>query len=343
MKLKILNENQINIAVKELKNGGVVVFPTETVFGLGANALNPKAVEKIFKVKGRPSDNPLIVHVNNIEMANKVAFVNKTAEKLFKKFSPGPLTLILKKRSIVPNITSANLNTVAVRIPNNKIALKLIELSNLPIAAPSANLSGKPSPTKIEHIINDLGNKINYALNGEISIGVESTVLDLTEKTPKILRYGSITYEDLMEVINLEPITVKVDNKNKNNKEKEIIKVAKSPGMKYTHYSPDTPLILATGTNEEIINKINNKINDLNYNEICIITTIENKNKYPNNIKKIIIGSRNNLKEISKNLYNVLREIDKHNVKIALIEGFNKKGLGLAIMDKLEKASKEII
>ncbi|UXM85036.1 L-threonylcarbamoyladenylate synthase [Methanococcus aeolicus] len=341
MKLKILNKNEIEIAANAIKDGDLVAFPTETVYGLGADALNPDAVEKIFKVKGRPIDNPLIIHVNNLEMANKIAHITENAKILLSKFSPGPLTIILKKKEVVPAITCANLDTVAVRIPNNKIALELIEKANTPIAAPSANLSGKPSPTNIQHIIDDLGDKINYAIEGETTIGVESTVLDLTEKKPKILRYGGITYEDLKKVIDIELIEI-------NKQGKKIIKTVKSPGMKYTHYSPDAPLIMATGNIEEITGKINDLIKE--YTEkgeknenVGIIITEETKDKYPANIKKIVLGSRSDLKTISKNLFNSLREMDKNGVSIIFIEGFEKKGLGLAIMDRLEKASSKII
>jgi L-threonylcarbamoyladenylate synthase len=341
MKLKILNNNEIEIAANAIKNGDLVAFPTETVYGLGADALNPDAVKKIFEVKGRPSDNPLIIHVNNLEMLNKIAHITENAKILLNKFAPGPLTIILKKKDIVPAITCANLDTVAVRIPNNKIALELIEKANTPLAAPSANLSGAPSPTKIQHIIDDLGDKIKYAIEGEITIGVESTVLDLTEKKPKILRYGEITFEDLKKVMDIEPIEI-----TKNGK--KTIKTVKSPGMKYTHYSPDAPLILATGTIEEITNKINDLIKEHNEkgekNEnMGIIITEETKDKYPANIKKIILGSRDNLKTISKNLFDSLREMDKRGASIIFIEGFDKKGLGLAIMDRLEKASDKII
>lgn len=331
--MRILNAHEIDIASEAIKKGELVAFPTETVYGLGGDALNISAIQKIFEVKGRPIDNPLIVHINSLDMLEHVVYITEDAELLIERFWPGPLTLILKKKDIVPGITCANLDTIAVRMPNHDIALKLIKKAGVPIAAPSANLSGKPSPTSISHVMEDLNDKINYAIDGKVNIGVESTVVDLTEEKPLILRHGGITFEELKEIVDIEIFTTR------------DMKKVKSPGMKYRHYAPNTPLVLATGKLNDMVFKINKLIEEYNKigENVGIIATHETIHRYPNNIKKRSIGTRDNLYQVSKNLFNILREMDKENLDVIIIESFEKKGLGFAIMERLEKASVSMI
>lgn len=222
----------IEEAAQVIKNGGIVAFPTETVYGLGANALNENSVKKIFVAKGRPQDNPLIVHVSSKDVSGLVKKVPEVAEKLINKFWPGPLTIILEKKDIIPNVTSANLNTIGIRMPNSEIALKLIELSEKPIAAPSANISGRPSPTEVERCVEDLNGRVEYIIGGESSdIGVESTIIDCTVNPPMILRPGGITLEMLREIDS----NIDIDEALKS-KPNENLK-PKAPGMKYRHLS----------------------------------------------------------------------------------------------------------
>ncbi len=227
--------NKIKLAATVIRNGGLVAFPTETVYGLGANALDDEAVQKIFIAKNRPIDNPVIVHIANIDdlymLAEKIP---EEALKLASRFWPGPLTLLLKKSELVPDITTANLDTVAIRMPNHPIALALIKESEVPIAAPSANLSGRPSPTTAEHVIRDLNGKIDVIIDGgDVTFGVESTVLDLTSEPPYILRPGPVTIEEIKTVIK----NVEVHPVAKAEKPIETV-IAKSPGVKYRHYAP---------------------------------------------------------------------------------------------------------
>ncbi|MEG0229983.1 MAG: L-threonylcarbamoyladenylate synthase, partial [Oscillospiraceae bacterium] len=238
--LKDTDDNATKKAAELLKQGDIVGIPTETVYGLAANALDPKAVEKIFIAKGRPADNPLIVHVNNIEMIkNLVDEIPLKAISLFEKFSPGPLTIILKKSDIIPNIVSANLKTVAIRIPLHAGARKIIEKTNLPLAAPSANTSGKPSPTSANTVFDDMNGKIPLIIDGGIcDVGVESTVISLAEKEPLLLRPGFITQNDIEKVIGKIKLSTGVLSQINDNT--KVI----SPGMKYKHYSPQCDVII---------------------------------------------------------------------------------------------------
>ena len=235
-----------------IRNGGTVAFPTETVYGLGANALDEEAVKKIFIAKGRPQDNPLIVHVCSKDISELVKEVPEIAQRMIDKFWPGPLTIILEKNDIIPNMTSANLNTVGIRMPSSEIALKLIELSKRPIAAPSANISGRPSPTEVERCVEDLSGKVNYIIGGESSdIGVESTIIDCTVNPPLVLRPGGITLEMLKEIDS----NIEIDSALKS-KPTENFK-PKAPGMKYRHYAPKAHLKIIKGKNEKTIEIIN--------------------------------------------------------------------------------------
>ena len=294
----------IEEAGKVIRNGGTVAFPTETVYGLGANALDDEAVRKIFIAKGRPQDNPLIIHVSTKEISELVKDVPEVAQKIIDKFWPGPLTVILEKKDIIPNVTSANLNTIGIRMPNSEIALKLIELAERPIAAPSANISGRPSPTEVERCVEDLNGRVDYIIGGESSdIGVESTIVDCTVNPPLVLRPGGITLEMLKE-INPE---IELDKALKSKPNDDF--KPKAPGMKYKHYAPNAHLKIIKGKNEKTIEIINEIVE--NYiekgNDVAILTTNENLNKF-NNGKVISLGSENDLKEIAKNLFETLRK-----------------------------------
>lgn len=342
MKTKVAIINDINKDIKfieeageVIKKGGIVAFPTETVYGLGANALDDEAVKKIFIAKGRPQDNPLIIHVSTKEISGLVKNVPKVAQKMIDKFWPGPLTIIFEKKEIIPNTTSANLNTIGIRMPSSEIALKLIELSGRPIAAPSANISGKPSPTEVGRCIEDLNGKVDYIIGGKSSdIGVESTILDCTVNPPLVLRPGGITVEMLKE-INPE---IELDKALKSKPTDDF--KPKAPGMKYKHYAPNAHLKIIKGKNEKTIEIINEIVE--NYiekgNDVAILTTNENLNKF-NNGKVISLGSENDLKEIAKNLFEALRKCDDLGVQYILCQGFEENGVGLAIMNRLNKAA----
>ena len=325
----------IEEAGKVIRNGGTVAFPTETVYGLGANALDDEAVKKIFIAKGRPQDNPLIIHVSTKEISGLVKDVPEVAQKIIDKFWPGPLTVILEKKDIIPNVTSANLNTIGIRMPNSEIALKLIELAERPIAAPSANISGRPSPTEVERCVEDLNGRVDYIIGGESSdIGVESTIVDCTVNPPLVLRPGGITLEMLKE-INPE---IELDKALKSKPNDDF--KPKAPGMKYKHYAPNAHLKIIKGKNEKTIEIINEIVE--NYiekgNGVAILTTNENLNKF-NNGKVISLGSENDLKEIAKNLFEALRKCDDLGVQYILCQGFEENGVGLAIMNRLNKAA----
>ena len=335
--IRNLNEDKdfINEAGNIIKLGGTVAFPTETVYGLGADALNGEAVKKIFLAKGRPQDNPLIIHVSTKEISELVKDVPEVAQKIIDKFWPGPLTVILEKKDIIPNVTSANLNTIGIRMPNSEIALKLIELAERPIAAPSANISGRPSPTEVERCVEDLNGRVDYIIGGESSdIGVESTIVDCTVNPPLVLRPGGITLEMLKE-INPE---IELDKALKSKPNDDF--KPKAPGMKYKHYAPNAHLKIIKGKNEKTIEIINEIVE--NYiekgNDIAILTTNENLNKF-NNGKVISLGSENDLKEIAKNLFEALRKCDDLGVQYILCQVFEENGVGLAIMNRLNKAA----
>lgn len=331
-----IDKNKIDMAANILRSGGTVAFPTETVYGLGANALDEKAVKKIFEAKGRPSDNPLIVHVSNKEaLKDLVKDIPKKAEILIEEFWPGPLTLIFRKSDIVPDIISAGLPTVAIRMPSHPIALELIRKSGVPIAAPSANISGKPSPTKGEHVVNDLDGKVDaIIIGGSSSVGVESTVLDVTKDIPVILRPGGVTKEDIREIIG----KVEIDKSIDLGMSDDIIPM--SPGMKYKHYAPKASVIVVEGDLEKVISKINKLKNEktmLGY-KIGILATEETKKHYENSVI-MSIGSRKNIDTIARGLFDTLRKFDKEDVDIILAEGIERKGLGYAVMNRMLKSA----
>lgn len=331
-----IDEDVISQAGNVLRQGGLVAFPTETVYGLGANALDKDAVKKIFVAKGRPQDNPLIAHIAHIEdIKNLVEDISPIAQKLMDRFWPGPMTIILKKKDIIPNETSAGLDSIGIRMPSNKIAAKLISKAGVPIAAPSANLSGKPSPTDVETCIEDLHGKVDVILGGEISeVGVESTVIDCTVDEPCVLRPGGITLEMLKEVdpnIYIDPAIMKKPSKDLR---------PKAPGMKYRHYAPKAPLKIVKGDLNKTIEKINEIVQ--NYidakNRVGIIATDETKDNYKQG-EVVSIGSRKDLSTIAHNLFYVLRSFDEKNVDLILSEAFDEKDMGVAIMNRLKKSA----
>ncbi|GMQ57679.1 L-threonylcarbamoyladenylate synthase [Vallitalea sediminicola] len=330
-----IDNNIIVEAANILQNGGLVAFPTETVYGIGANSLDVNAVKKIYIAKGRPSDNPLIVHVANKEDVSKyVGNIGMTAQKLMGKFWPGPLTLIFEKKDIIPDNITGGLSTVAIRMPSHKIARSIIEASNLPIAAPSANVSGKPSPTMAKHVINDLSGKVDMIVDGGFSeIGLESTVVDVSGTIPTILRPGGITKEMLEQVIG----SVSVDPAIKLSGKKLI---PKSPGMKYRHYAPNADLIVFKGESDKVVSRINELvgIEKQEDKKIGVIATEQTK-AYFNCKNTIIIGDKNKPEEIASNLFRVLREFDEMNVETIYCEAFSKKDIGTATMNRLLKAA----
>lgn len=317
-----------------IKKGGVVAFPTETVYGLGANSFDDKAIDKIFIAKGRPQDNPLILHVNNVEEVYLlVETVDKRAKKVMESFWPGPLTLIFKKSEKVSKKLTGGLSTVAIRMPKHKIASEIIKYSKVPIAAPSANLSGKPSPTNAEHVIRDLYGKVDMIIDGgDTGIGVESTVLDISQDIPTILRPGGVTYEDLIKIF------PKVEYDQSIIKDDEDI-VPKSPGQKYKHYAPKAKMIVFSGNIEDIpsaIKKYSKKAKEEG-KKLGIMVTEETKKEYSGeNI--LVVGSRKEKDTIAKNLFKVLRQFDDLNVDIILAEGVDTTGIGTAIMNRMKKA-----
>ncbi|WP_371928707.1 L-threonylcarbamoyladenylate synthase [Rossellomorea sp. KS-H15a] len=321
---------QIVDAAKILQQDEVVAFPTETVYGLGANATSDTAVEKIFKAKGRPSDNPLIVHISNKEqLKGLVEEIPMDASKLIDAYWPGPLTIIFKnKENVFSGRVTAGLDTVGIRMPDHPVALSIIEASGLPIAAPSANRSGKPSPTTAQHVIDDLDGRIAGVVDGgETGVGVESTVVDCTGEIPVILRPGGITKEQLEEVVG----KVEVDPSLKEGKG-----APKSPGMKYTHYAPDAPVYLVDGTKEDVQRLVDEKKEE--GLKVGVLTTEEQMDWYQADLI-LSAGRRDDLKTVAQHLYDTLRAFNRSNVDIIFAEMFPEEGVGLAIMNRLQKAA----
>lgn len=328
-------ENELVEAADAIRSGKLVIFPTETVYGIGANALSEEAVSNIFLAKGRASDNPLIAHISNFEMLKDLVMeVSPLEQKIIDAFWPGPLTIILPKKKIVPYKVTAGLDTVAIRMPENEIALKLIEKSKVPIAAPSANVSGRPSGTNIEDIIEELSDKVSIIIDGgPTNIGVESTVIRVVDDIPVILRPGKITPEDLIRVAG----KVKIDN-NVYSKPEENSKVL-SPGMKYKHYAPNSNCILVTidDGEEKQIEKVNNIINENTNKKVLVLSCTEHMKNYNTDLV-LNMGSKDNYNEISKNIFTLLRKVDSYLPDLVVIEGVKKEGIGIAIMNRLIRA-----
>lgn len=328
---------KVKAAAEIIKNGGLVAFPTETVYGLGADALNPKAVLALFEAKKRPLDNPPIIHVAKSNDVYKLAkSVPEAAELLMRHFWPGPLTLVLERSPEVPDVTVAGLDTVAVRMPKHEVALALIRESGVPIAAPSANLAGKPSPTTAQHVLDDLDGRIDAILDGGATcVGLESTVLDLSVSPPQVLRPGGVTFEALHEIlwkVELHPFVAA---------EKETaIGAARSPGMRHKHYAPKAKLILVEGSIEGVVEKIRELIDESKRegSQVGVLATDETASKYTADAVKSL-GSRFNLDAVAQNLFKLLREFDAENIDVILAEGVPPEGVGLAVMNRLRKAS----
>ena len=337
--IRKVDENCIDRKIMEeagelLKAGALVAFPTETVYGLGANALDEKAAAKIYAAKGRPSDNPLIIHIADMESLPLITEeVPEEAVKLAEKFWPGPLTIVLKKSAVVPLGTTGGLNTVAVRMPSHPIALEMIRYGGGYIAAPSANTSGRPSPTLASHVADDMDGIIPMILDGgAVGIGMESTIGDLTDDVPTILRPGFITKEMLEEVVGEVQIDkgLAVD-----------AKVApKAPGMKYRHYAPKAELVIVEGDSKAVVEKINAlaKENAAKGISTGIIGTEETVGLYETGIVKSM-GTRSDELSISSQLYRILREFDESDAKVIYSESFEQGAMGSAIMNRLLKAA----
>ena len=328
---KNIDENSIKKASDLIKNGELVAFPTETVYGLGADGLNENACKKIFEAKGRPSDNPLILHISNISMLyNLVENVDPKSKKLIDKCWPGPLTIIFKKSKIIPNIITAGLDTVAIRFPSNKIAQSLIEASNTPIAAPSANISGRPSPTRADDVYNDMNGKINLILDGgESDIGIESTVIDMSEDIPTILRPGFFTFEFIKEILS----DVKLDDSLVDNS-----KIPKSPGQKYKHYAPKAKMEVYVGERSE--EAIKSKALELKEKGLKVGVLVFDQ--YIDDFKdyfSINIGNKDDLSYMSHVLFTSLRLMDMENVDIILAQGVEEINLGKSIMNRMKKSA----
>ncbi|MCO6041626.1 L-threonylcarbamoyladenylate synthase [Thermococcus alcaliphilus] len=320
---------KIKIAARFIREGKLVAFPTETVYGLGADALNENAVKRIFEAKGRPPDNPLIIHIAEFDQVYELAReVPEKAKMLAEKFWPGPLTIVLPKGDKVPYATTGGLETVAIRMPAHEIALALIKTSKRPIAAPSANISGKPSPTLAEHVADDFYGRIECIIDGgETKIGVESTVIDLTTEPPMLLRPGGLPLEEIERVIGKIKIHPAVKGKP--------VKLAKAPGMKYKHYAPEAQVIVIEGERKRVKEKIKELVKEYKAQgmKVGVMATGDfyEADAYFN------IGESE--EEIARNLFKALRELDKSGVDIILAEGIEERGLGLAVMNRLKKAA----
>ena len=330
-----IDKEAIARAGEILKKGGLVAFPTETVYGLGGDATNPDASHNIYHAKGRPSDNPLIVHISNMEALEKmVEEVPQAARILAERFWPGPLTMIFRKNEMIPYATTGGMDTVAVRMPSDPIARALIDASTGYIAAPSANTSGRPSPTQAEHVVQDLSGKIDMIIDGgPVTIGLESTIIDLTEDVPMILRPGYITLqmlEELLDEVRVDPGLIAADSKQK----------PKAPGMKYRHYAPKADLKVVEGETTAVVQKINEltKLLTEEQKTVGIIATEETKDCYENG-EIISIGSRGDEETIARHLYGILREFDELGVDAIFSESFQGAGMGSAIMNRLLKAA----
>lgn len=329
--------DQLQQACRILREGGLVAFPTETVYGLGGDALRPEAAAKIYAAKGRPSDNPLIVHIADIEAVDDIAEeVSETARRLAQSFWPGPLTMIFPKKEKVPEATTGGLGTVAVRMPGHPVAAALIRESGVYIAAPSANASGRPSPTKAEHVREDLGGRIDMILDGGmVGIGLESTIVDMSTQIPVILRPGAITKEMLERAAGCTFI----DSAAGLEGGQEPV-VAKAPGMKYRHYSPKGEMVIVEGRTGAVVDKINTFVREKQALgcRVGVIATEETKKLYQCDLVRSV-GSYQIEGSIAAGLYNVLREMDHLEAEFIFAESFEQDGLGSAIMNRMCKAA----
>lgn len=328
VKTKILRINErrfryetiINIA-NFVKNGEIIIFPTETVYGIGASVYNVNACKRIFEVKGRPSDNPLIVHVSNVKQVRELAFFGKDVLKVMEKFWPGPLTILLKKRRNVPDIVTANLKTIAVRMPASNVTRAIIDES-FPLAAPSANISGKPSCTNLRDLLEDFEGKVNVIVyTGPCKFGIESTIVDMSGDTPLLLRPGALELYKIEKILG----KIKFHESVFRSVEKPI-----APGMKYRHYAPDTEMLVVEGDSKRIKSMVDRIVKCKN---VVVLTTTHNRYA----CQTIHLGL--DKKKIARNLFKSLRKADRMGVDLIVVEGVDEKGIGLAIMNRLRKAS----
>ena len=330
------NTEELKVICNLIKNGELVIFPTETVYGIGANALDKDAVSKIFIAKGRPADNPLIVHIaDKRDIEKYVREITPVEQKLIDTFMPGPFTLILPKKDIIPDIVSGGLDTIGIRMPSNVIARGIISFSGVPIAAPSANVSGRPSGTSIEDIRKELEGRVSAIIDGgETEIGLESTVVKVIHEIPVILRPGKITDKDIIDAVGI----AKYDNKIFEKVTEE--QIVESPGMKYKHYAPNTKCKMVYCEDElDQIFYINRYIRQYK-GDVALLSFDEHREKIVISDSRFIsLGSKDNLNEIAKNIYSALRKADSINAEVILIEGVKREGIGIAIMNRLLRAA----
>ncbi len=326
----------IQRAAKLIQNGELVAFPTETVYGLGANVFDTSAIKQIFTAKGRPADNPLIVHIaRKKDVALVAKQISHQAKKLMRIFWPGPLTFVLKKKKSVPAIVTCELDTVAVRMPKHPVALALIKAAKCPIAAPSANISGKPSSTSARHVAHDFGSTIKMILDaGKTSIGLESTVIDVTAKKIIVLRPGGITIEQLTKALGYKPEIASHTGKK-----------IRSPGMKYRHYAPKVPLFVTEKTGQAMVGFLQKKIITLQKKglRVGVLSYFEHKKFYSRADKIIACGSQKKPQTIAKNLYACLRLADPKDIDVLLAEHFGTDGIQYTVMQRLLKAATEVL
>ncbi len=332
---KNMDEGVLQEAGRIIREGGLVAFPTETVYGLGGDALNKESSRKIYEAKGRPSDNPLIVHICKMEdLEPIVQEIPESVYRLADAFWPGPLTIIMKKAELVPKETTGGLNTVAVRMPSHPVAQKFIEYAGGYVAAPSANVSGRPSPTKAKYVIEDMTGRIDMILDGDgIDIGLESTIVDMTGEVPMILRPGYITLDMLQKVLGEVDVDKTILDMN-------CKEPPKAPGMRYRHYAPKGQLTIVEGNVAGAIEKINALTREahLKGEKVGIIGTEETQNLYLGDSIKSV-GKRRDEESIARSLYTILREFDDEGVTVIYSESFSECAMGQAIMNRLLKAA----
>ena len=332
---KTLDPEVIRRAGEIIRGGGLVACPTETVYGLGGDALNPRSAEKIYAAKGRPSDNPLIVHICRLEDLDKIATgISEQALRVAERFWPGPLTMIFKKTSLVPSQTTGGLDTVAVRFPDHPVALAFIREAGGFVAAPSANTSGRPSPTVGKYVYEDMHGKIEMLLDGgQVGIGVESTILDMTEEIPVILRPGYVTHEmlgEVLESVHMDPTMFEVRGDLQ----------PKAPGMKYKHYAPKGQLTIVTGSTPAIRQYIREQLAEKKsegYLTGVMVPEEEMHTYHADSIK--VTGNRSDSEAVARQLFRILREFDDENIAYMYCEAVPDGGIGQAVMNRMLKAA----
>ncbi|MDY6045111.1 MAG: L-threonylcarbamoyladenylate synthase [Peptoniphilus sp.] len=328
------DREEIKEAADMLRAGELVIFPTETVYGLGADGLNEEAIDKIFAAKGRPKDNPLILHIADPEQVlDLVKVIPPKGKDCMDMFWPGPLTLIFERSEIVPDGVTAGADTVAIRMPSHPIAHAILKEAYIPVAAPSANTSGRPSPTRLSHVLEDMKGKVPIIVDsGDSNVGIESTVLDVTVDPPVIYRPGGVTKEDLEAIlgeVDIDRTTIDASNPA----------VPKSPGQKYRHYAPKGDGTLFAGDLKNVAKEINRRLAETEPSKrTAVLCTTETKDAYEGMDLLIDMGSRENLEEVAHDLFDSLRRCDEEDIDVLFVEGFDFRGLGVGIMNRLLKA-----